>query len=67
MKRCEDALVFSVSYTTRKMRPGEKDGVDYYFVDEETFQRMVEHLQTMRAAQKKIVPGRSSGSRAVFP
>lgn len=33
---------FSVSYTTRTPRPGERDGVDYRFVDGDTFQRMVE-------------------------
>ena len=30
-------LRFSVSATTRKPREGETDGVDYYFVNEETF------------------------------
>lgn len=35
------ALGFSVSVTTRRPRAGERDGVDYRFVDEETFQRMV--------------------------
>ena len=34
-------LCFSVSYTTRHARPGEVDGVDYHFVDGETFDRMV--------------------------
>lgn len=34
-------LVYSVSYTTREMRPGEKDGVDYHFVDDATFKKMV--------------------------
>lgn len=31
----------SISYTTRAMRPGEKDGVDYHFVSREQFDRMV--------------------------
>lgn len=31
----------SVSATTRAPRPGEVDGVHYYFVDDETFDRMV--------------------------
>ncbi|HVV87560.1 MAG TPA: guanylate kinase [Kofleriaceae bacterium] len=35
-----DTLDFSVSYTTRARRPGERDGVDYHFVDAETFDRM---------------------------
>ena len=30
----------SVSYTTRRPRPGEEHGVDYRFVPEEEFQRM---------------------------
>lgn len=34
-------LVHSVSYTTRKPRPGEIEGRDYYFVAEERFQEMV--------------------------
>ena len=33
-------LGFSVSYTTRPMRGGEIEGVDYHFVDRKTFQRM---------------------------
>lgn len=35
-------LKFSVSYTTRKPRTTEKNGVDYVFVDTDAFQRMVE-------------------------
>lgn len=31
----------SVSHTTRTMRPGEENGVDYHFVDQETFSAMV--------------------------
>jgi guanylate kinase len=34
-------LEFSVSHTTRASRPSEKDGVDYHFVTEKTFERMV--------------------------
>jgi guanylate kinase len=34
-------LVFSVSFTTRPPRDGEKDGLDYFFVDDATFDRMV--------------------------
>ncbi len=35
-------LTMSVSATTRPMRPGEEDGVDYDFIDAEAFARMVE-------------------------
>lgn len=33
----EPGMRLSVSYTTRVPRPGERDGVDYHFVDEATF------------------------------
>jgi len=35
-----DRLTFSVSHTTRAPRPGEKDGVSYFFVDRRTFIEM---------------------------
>lgn len=35
-------LTFSVSATTRSIRSGERDGVDYHFMDRETFMRRVE-------------------------
>jgi guanylate kinase len=34
------SIGFSVSYTTRKPRPGETDGVEYHFVSGERFQEM---------------------------
>lgn len=34
-------LEYSVSYTTRTPRPGEVDGVDYHFVSDEEFDRMI--------------------------
>jgi guanylate kinase len=37
MERNRD-LVFSVSYTTRKRRPGEVEGRDYFFVDRKIFE-----------------------------
>jgi len=35
-------LDFSVSFTTRSPREGERDGKDYFFLDNEAFDRMVE-------------------------
>lgn len=35
-------LVFSVSATTRPPRPGEQDGVDYFFLSEEDFDRHID-------------------------
>ena len=41
--RAEDSgITMSVSATTRSPRPGEVDGVDYYFVSHDQFQSMVE-------------------------
>ncbi len=37
----DDHIDLSVSATTRPMRPNEIDGVDYHFVDQETFDAMV--------------------------
>ena len=34
-------LGFSVSCTTRPPRPGEKDSVDYYFIDREEFEKRI--------------------------
>lgn len=34
----KDNVIFSVSMTTRKPRPGEKHGKDYYFVSKEEFE-----------------------------
>ncbi len=40
--RREERLAVSVSHTTRPMRKGEKDGVDYHFVTPEEFGRIAE-------------------------
>ncbi|MAT65897.1 MAG: guanylate kinase [Gammaproteobacteria bacterium] len=36
-----DGLAFSISHTTRAMRPGEQDGRDYHFVTVEAFEAMI--------------------------
>ncbi len=42
LERTKWPLVLSVSVTTRPPRPGERDGVDYFFVTPEEFERMKE-------------------------
>ncbi|HRD70009.1 MAG TPA: guanylate kinase [Legionella sp.] len=37
-----DRVEVSISHTTRIMRPGEKHGVDYFFVDESEFKSLIE-------------------------
>ena len=43
-------LRMSVSVTTRPKRPGETDGVDYYFIDEAEFRRKVERRELLEHA-----------------
>ena len=38
----------SVSHTTRAMRPGEEDGVNYHFTDRDSFVRQVEPVSGAR-------------------
>ena len=49
--RDDPSLKISVSYTTRKPRPGEKDGVDYHFVDKPTFQAMKQRGEFLENAE----------------
>jgi len=41
---------FSISTTTRAIREGEQNGVDYYFVDKERFEKEVEEEQFLEHA-----------------
>jgi guanylate kinase len=43
-------MVISISYTTRPMRPGEQDGVNYHYVSVEQFQQMVADDQFLESA-----------------
>ena len=42
---------FSISATTRSPRPGEKDGVDYYFISREEFEKMMENGEFLEHAE----------------
>ena len=46
-----DNLQVSISHTTRKARPGEKDGVNYHFVSCEQFEIMVDNQQFVEHAK----------------
>jgi hypothetical protein len=47
----EPALRFSISFTTRKQRPTEQHGRDYFFVSKDEFQRMVDAGEFLEHAQ----------------
>jgi guanylate kinase len=49
--RADPTLKISVSYTTRSPRPGEKQGVDYRFVDQPTFRAMRERGEFLESAE----------------
>jgi guanylate kinase len=47
----ESGIAVSISHTTRPMRPGEVDGVNYHFVDQPTFTRMIAENRFLEFAQ----------------
>ena len=49
--REDPSLKISVSYTTRPPRPGEKNGVDYHFVDDATFLAMQDRGEFLESAE----------------
>ena len=51
VRRSLGDLEFSVSHTTRPCRPSEKDGVDYHFVSERVFERMVREKRFLEHAR----------------
>ncbi|MFQ5466182.1 MAG: guanylate kinase [Thermodesulfobacteriota bacterium] len=55
-----DDLRHSISYTTRPPRQGETDGVEYHFIDDAAFDRMVEEGEFLEYA---CVHGRKYGTR----
>lgn len=44
-------VYYSVSYTTRKKRPGEKEGVNYFYVDRRTFEKMISEKDFLEYAR----------------
>jgi len=51
VRRALGDLGFSVSHTTRPPRPSERDGVDYHFVSERVFERMVREKRFLEHAR----------------
>jgi len=47
----DGGVTLSVSVTTRKMRPGEVDGRDYYFIDRRCFHAMVKNDELLEYAE----------------
>lgn len=51
LARLVPRLVVSVSATTRKLRPGEKDGIDYFFLSEQAFKEKAEKKEFLEWAE----------------
>lgn len=56
-------MIYSVSYTTRMPRPGEKNGRDYYFIKKEDFEKKIKKNQWAEWAE---VHGNYYGTPAEF-
>ena len=48
-------LKVSISHTTRKPRPNEIDGVDYYFVSKEKFEKLIKEKIFMNMQKFSII------------
>jgi guanylate kinase len=67
---------FSISTTTRPPREGERDGVDYYFVDRETFEEEIRAGEFLEYAQvhgnyygtslKPVIEALEAGKLVIF-
>lgn len=44
-------IAFSISMTTRAMRPGERDGIDYHFVTRERFMEAIKNDELLEYAE----------------
>ncbi|MBU1711785.1 MAG: guanylate kinase, partial [Proteobacteria bacterium] len=62
MKHFDDML-YSISYTTREPRKGEKNGVDYHFISKEYFEKLITEGKWAEWAK---VHGNYYGTSAVF-
>ncbi|MFK7912424.1 MAG: guanylate kinase [Pseudomonadales bacterium] len=51
LRQAKPSLSLSVSHTTRPMRPGEQDGVNYHFVTAERFRALVDQGEFVEHAE----------------
>ena len=51
LKKLDRPWYFAITATTRPMRPGEQDGVDYIFLDVDTFNKMRERDEFLECAE----------------
>ena len=51
LMQLRDDVCFSVSATTRAPRPGEEDGVNYFFVTRDRFEEMIREKALLEHAE----------------
>lgn len=51
LRQRDEQLGASISHTTRPMRPGERDGLNYHFVSTETFENMIDQRAFLEHAK----------------
>jgi guanylate kinase len=61
LREADPDLYVSVSVTTRRPRPEERDGVDYFFIDDEGFDRLIAEDELLEWAE---IFGHRSGTPA---
>ena len=49
-----EGYAYSVSATTRDPRPGEVDGVHYFFITKERFEQMIGNDELLEHAEKQV-------------
>ena len=61
----DDTLKFSVSATTRAMRPGEVDGQHYHFMDDAQFRKFLRSTET-HFAKLSLAKMQTDGYRSII-
>ena len=51
LRKNHPEISYSISATTRQPRPGEQDGVNYYFYDKEKFRQMIDAGELLEWAE----------------
>jgi len=55
----DESVTFSISYTTRRPRAGEKNGEDYFFVEEDEFKQMIKDGHSKAQVRKQLAAGKN--------
>ncbi len=51
---CDPSVRFSVSHTTREPRLGERDGKDYFFIDDKRFRALIDDYVATKYPRRAV-------------